>query len=108
MNSVNKGIIASSPAVRADFENVAYLLEGNSWRELRDVTGDAMVGCFNYFGKSAFYVVNYNIEYTQEIVLDFSNAYNMKVIQKAEESYVGTDSLKLTMEPGEGVLVVME
>lgn len=108
MNSVNKGIIASSPTVRADFEGVEYLLDGTSWRELTGVTGDVMIGCLNYFGKSAFYVVNYNIEYAQEITLDFSNIYNMKVIQEAEESYVATDSLKLTMEAGEGVLVVME
>ena len=75
---------------------------------MKDVTGESMVGCFNYLGKSAFYVVNYDTQYAQEITLDFYSNYNMRVIQKAETSYVDTSSLTLTMNAGEGVLVVIE
>ena len=32
----------------------------------------------------------------------------MKFVQKAEESYVKADSLTLTMNAGEGVLIVIE
>ena len=67
-----------------------------------------MVGCFNYRGKSAFYVVNYDNFYSQKIKLDFLDNYNMKIVQKAEESYVKADSLTLTMNAGEGVLIVIE
>jgi hypothetical protein len=67
-----------------------------------------MIGCFNYQGKSAYYVVNYDNEYAQKVTLEFWDNYDMKVIQNAETEYVNTDNLKLTMEAGEGVLIVME
>ena len=108
MNSVNKGILLSGTSMTEHFQEVGYILDGTSWRELKSIKGEAMVGCFNYFGRSAFYVVNYDTEYAQEITLDFHNKYNMKVVQKAEESYINTNSLKLTMNAGEGVLIVME
>lgn len=108
MNSVNKGVIASTAKVRGDFKDVPYVMDGDAWRELIGVSGDAMIGCFNYYGKSAFYVVNYDIEYAQNITLKFSDNYNMKVVQEGETAYFATDSLELTMTAGEGVLVVME
>jgi hypothetical protein len=90
------------------FDKVEYVLEGTSWRELKDINGESMVGCFNYLGKSAFYVVNYDTEYAQNITLDFYDNYDMRVIQKGETSYVDTDCLTLTMGAGEGVLIVIE
>lgn len=108
MNSVNKGVLLSGTSMDGHFDKVEYVLEGTSWRELKDITGESMVGCFNYLGKSAFYVVNYDTEYAQKITLDFYDNYNMRVIQKAETSYVDTNSLTLTMNAGEGVLIVIE
>lgn len=108
MNSVNKGVLLSGTSMEGHFDKVEYVLEGTSWRELKDITGESIVGCFNYFGQSAFYVVNYDTEYAQEITLDFYDKYNMKVVQKAEESYVNAKSLTLTMNAGEGVLIVVE
>lgn len=108
MNSVNKGVLLSGTSMDGHFDKVEYVLEGKSWRELKNITGESMVGCFNYQGKSAFYVVNYDTEYAQAITLDFYDNYNMRVIQKAETSYVDTNRLELTMNAGEGVLVVIE
>ena len=108
MNSVNKGVLLSGTSMDGHFDKVEYILEGTSWRELKDITGESMVGCFNYLGKSAFYVVNYDTEYAQKITLDLYDNYNMRVIQKAETSYVDTNSLTLTMNAGEGVLIVIE
>ena len=108
MNSVNKGVLLSGNLMDGHFDDVEYILEGTSWRELQDISGEAMVGCFNYRGKSAFYVVNYDNFYSQKIKLDFLDNYNMKIVQKAEESYVKADSLTLTMNAGEGVLIVIE
>ena len=83
-------------------------MDGTSWRELKDISGETMVGCFNYLGKSAFYVVNYDTEYAQKITLDFYDSYNMRVVQKAETSYVNTNSLTLQVHAGDGVLIVIE
>ena len=108
MNSVNKGIIVTSKQAKSDTKDSKFILEGKSWRELTDVTGDAMIGCFNYQGKSAFYVVNYDSEYAQEITLQWYDDCQFRVVQNAETSRLEGDSVTLTMEAGEGVLVVME
>ena len=109
MNSVSKGVIASSDTVKAHMgEAASYLMEGTSWRELAGVTGDALVGCFNYQGKTALYVVNYDMEYAQNITLDYVDTYNVTVIQNAEEQYLSGNKLKLTLSAGNSALVVFE
>lgn len=108
MNSVNKGVIAACEAARKDLKLSTHVIKGESWRELQEVKGDAMIGCFNYNGKSAFYVVNYDKKYAQHITLNFQDKYKMKVVQNAENSYFETSSLTLDMTAGEGVLIVME
>lgn len=108
MNSVNKGVLLTCKQAQADLKDANYVIDGNSWRELVNVVGETMIGCFNYNGKSAYYVVNYNMEYAQNIVLDFADSYKLTVIQNAETSYVETDSLTLDMLAGEGVLIVVE
>lgn len=108
MNSVNKGVIVTGARAKADNADASCIIEGNTWRELIGITGDTMVGCFNYQGKSAYYVVNYDMEYAQEITLEFYDNCNFTVTQKAETSKLQGEGITLTMAPGEGVLVVME
>lgn len=108
MNSVNKGIIATGEQAIDDNTYSDYMIKGESWRELTGVKGDTLIGCFNYQGKSAYYVVNYDTEYAQKIVLNFADNYDMSVTQNAEKTYVNTKTLELTMAAGEGVLVVIE
>lgn len=109
MNAVNKGVIASGKEATTDISDTEGMkLEGDSWRELKKVTGNALTGCFNYQGKSAFYVVNYDENYAQDITVDFQGTYKMEVIQDGESKYVKTNRLKLQMEAGEGVLIVVE
>lgn len=108
MNSVSKGVIASGEEAEKDFAGLRGIMEGKSWRELENVQGNAMIGCFNYQGKSALYVVNYETEYAQKITLDLVDAFNVTLIQNAEVSRVNVDSLTLDMGAGEGVLVVFD
>ena len=108
MNSVSKGVIVTSKQAKLDNREANCIMDGTSWRELKDVSGDAMIGCFNYKGKSAFYVVNYDMEYSQHINLEFGDNYRYTVIQDAVTSKCQGNVLELTMKPGEGVLVVME
>ena len=107
MNAVNKGVLVSNADARHDFRNVEYLLEGTSWGELKEVFGNTMIGCFDYRGKSAFYVVNYDNENTQDITLKFTDSCHVKVVQDGKESLYQAEELHLTMNAGEGVLVVM-
>ena len=108
MNSVNKGVIIVSDRAKIDFEHSKLIIDGTSWRELKDVDDDVMIGCFNYNGKSAFYVVNYSKEFAQHVTLKFHDKYEMKVVQNAEEKFVKAKNLKLDMKAGEGLLIVME
>ena len=111
MNSVNKGVLACGKQATNDMgltKDYDVVLEGTSWRELKSVDGDALVGCFNYQGKTALYVVNYSTENSQEINLTFQDIYKVTVIQNAETREVQGDGMTLEMLPGEGVLLVFE
>lgn len=108
MNSVNKGMIATGTYAKQHLKDNPYLLDGESWRELAGVSGDALIGCFNYQGKTALYVVNYDMEYAQKIQLKLQDTYSVTVIQDAEEKQMTTGNLELTMHAGGGALVVFE
>lgn len=108
MNAVNKGVIVTTEQARQDNVDSNCIIEGTSWRELADISGNVMVGCFNYQGKSAYYVVNYDKEYAQNITMKFQGDCNFTVTQEAETKALQGNGVELTMRPGEGVLVVME
>lgn len=108
MNSVNKGVIATGEQANSDLAGTKMLMEGTSWRELKSVKGETMIGCFNFNGKTALYVVNYNDEYAQNISLELQDKYNVSITQNAEMSRISTDTIDLEMRAGEGVLIVFD
>ena len=107
MNSVNKGVIVHGEQAKQELKNNEYVLESGTFNELQSVTGDAMVGCFNYNGKTALYVVNYSMEYAQNIQVKFDAKCKIQMVQNAEKSYISAKNLTLDMDPGEGVLLVL-
>ena len=108
MNSVNKGVIVTGEEAIADTEGLEMVIKGTSWRELQSVEGNTIIGCFNYNGKTALYVVNYEEEYAQKITLNLQDKYNVSVTQSAAVSRVNTDTLKLDLKAGEAALVVFD
>ena len=111
MNSVNKGVLACGEDASKDMELITdydVVLEGTSWRELKDVKGDALIGCFNYQGRTALYVVNYSMEYAQKIDLAFQDTYDVTMIQAGKTSDLHGDGITLDLLAGEGVLLVFE
>lgn len=111
MNATSKGVLAYGKQAKTDVylaEDYGALLEGDGWRELKNVVGDALVGCFNYQGKTALYVVNYSTEYSQEISLEFHDNYKVSVIQNAETKDFQGNGITLDMLPGEGALLVFQ
>lgn len=81
----------------------------NSFRELKSVDcNDVFVGCFDYKGKTALYVVSNSLTEKQNIVLHFDNKYGYQVIQRGVEIEVAAKDLPLTVEKGEGILVVLK
>ncbi len=106
MNAVNKGIIVTGKQAKQDTANFAFVMEGDSWRELKSVEGNTLIGCFNYNGKTALYVTNYESEYAQKITLNLQDTYKMTITHNAKEKNVKTDKLVLDMMAGEGALIV--
>lgn len=108
MNAASMGVIVTSEQAKADNADSSCVIKENAWRELSGITGNAMIGCFDYVGKSAFYVVNYDMESAQTIELEFSTHFDFEVIQAGEVTKHAACTLSLSMEAGEGVLVVMK
>ncbi len=108
MNSVSKGIIVSGEQAVKDSELSDCIMEGTSWRELTGVKGDALVGCFNYQGKTALYVVNYDYEYAQDITLEMYDDCKFTVTQDGKQENYKGNQVKLSMRAGEGALIVFE
>ena len=108
MNSVHKGVIVTGETATSQTKGLEAVMEGNSWRELESVEGNTMIGCFNYQGKTALYVVNFEEEYAQKITLNLRDSYDMSVTQNAEVTKVNTDKLVLDMKAGEGTLIVFD
>ena len=108
MNSTHKGVIASGEQANKDLEFTTCVIESGSFNELQSVSGDALVGCFNYQGKTALYVVNHSFEYAQEVKLTFDRVQNLQLIQKAKKADANASELTLNMAAGEGILIVIQ
>lgn len=107
VNSEHQGVIVVSDVAKDDTKHVTCLFDSGSYRELTSVEGDAMVGCFDYHGQTVLYVLNYNMHENQEITLHLDAEHSLQIVQDAKESQVNVRDLVLSMEPGEGVMVVI-
>lgn len=108
MNSIHQGVIVKGDEATRLAGGLTQTMEGDSWRELKSVEGNAMIGCFNYRGKTALYVVNFEEHFAQHVTLNLHDAYNMSITQNAETTTVNTNKLILDLKAGEGVLVVFD
>ena len=119
MNSVNKKVVVPTSGNANSYTSGLTGSVATSYDKLKSVSGDAMVGYFNYQGKTALYVVNnqmYDVgetTATQDITLTFDADYkNIKKTENTKTTYnVATSGKSLTladMEPGEGILLIVE
>ncbi len=72
-----------------------------------DTTYGAIVGCFDYNGKDAFYVTSYDVKNAQNVTLSFSESVSAEVIMKGATSQKTGTSMTLTLDAGEAALVVL-
>ena len=108
MHAVNKGVLVSGMQAQSDHQLSDCVLEGMSWRELADISGEALVGCFNYQGKTALYVVNYRMDAAQYMRLTFRDSYDFSVVQNGSRFDHNGSELTVSMDAGEGILIVFE
>ena len=108
MNSVNKGILVSGDNATQDTNLTNCVIESGTFRELQSVTGESIVGCFNYNGKTALYVVNHNMASNETITLNFDKEHYIKVVRNAKSSFEKVQNLQFDLAAGEGVLLIVE
>lgn len=107
MNATNMGVIfnGTSPVKQSTGREV---ITSEKFRQLIAVEGSsALVGCFDYKGGTALYVVNNSVTKKGTIRLDFDNNYYYLVTQKTVTTEKTGRSLELSLDKGEGVLVVL-
>ncbi len=113
MKSANEGIIVHGPAatkaIVTDGEPGDAVISSGNYRELKSVRGDdCIVGCFDYQGGTALYVVNYSRTEKADVELVFDkNDYLYEVIQRAESVKTVGNGVSLRLDCGEGALIVL-
>ncbi len=110
MNSAHMGVIFTGDgpqACRYTGKGIATL---NSFRNLKKVSGDdSLIGCFDYKGGVALYVMNNSIvEERAEVTLEFDGEYGYKIIQRGITDYLVGKTFTLTLQAGESALVVIK
>lgn len=104
MKSKSMGLIShgESPCtMRGD-----YLL--TSFRELTGVEGDScVIGCFDYQGGTALYLVNNSTQSTGDFTLKFSDNYGYDIVRRGQTSFRSGKFLDFSLEAGESVLITL-
>lgn len=110
MNAEHIGILPVGETAKDDTACVSCIVDGSGYRELNNVIAEngALVGCFDYQGKTALYVVNYDKEDTRNITLQFDREYEYETICAAgRANHTGT-VCKLTLTKGDATLIVIK
>lgn len=107
MNARSMGFVVSGEQATQLAGSLSDTFQNKKFRELTGVSGNAFVGCFDYQGRTALYVVNFDKTEKGQITLNFSNNYGYDVIQRAQTVGVCGKSLTLNLEAGEGALIVL-
>lgn len=113
MQSASKGVIVHGATARNIIVDKAKpnntVLSENKYKEMVGVEGsDCVIGCFDYQGGTALYVVNYSRTKKGDILVKFDDTYRYTVIQRADVADVVGTSIPLTLDTGEGALIVLK
>ena len=73
-----------------------------------NATYGAVVGCFDYRGKTAVYVVNYDINHANTITLSFDKTYQAQIINNEGTEITSGQSCSVLLPAGGAALVVIE
>lgn len=96
---------------KANNENIRpEFFKDGCFRQLKNVKGnDCFVGCFDYKGGTALYVVNYDRKSRAQMRLCFDDRYGYEIVQGAAlREQLGTYTVDLTLDAGEGALIVLK
>ncbi len=110
MNAGNMGLVVSEGSEAASDTAISKYAYG----ELTNLASanaqkGAMAGCFDYYGKNAFYVVNYDYNEAQDITLSFNGNYSLSVTVNGQTQIVNTENSAYTvsLRAGDAALVLV-
>lgn len=108
MNAVHIGVLPVGYTPKAHTKNVKSVLSG-TFRELTgvDAPKEALLGCFDYKGKTALYVVNYDQEESQTITLHFSKNCEYETICAQDREKMAGDACTFTLGKGGAKLILI-
>ena len=118
MNATNKGVIPvgtyAKNNITSSLNNLGDTnLVLSNYGKLSSVsttgtTYGVVVGCFDYNGKTALYVVNYDVNSARDITLTFSESVTADVTINGSVAEKSGSSMTLSLGAGEGALVVLK
>lgn len=78
-----------------------------SYREIQSITteDDLLVGCFDYGGKSVFYLVNNNLTENCSAQINFTDYVEANLFYMNSTELAKGDMFNISLEPGQGVLI---
>ncbi len=106
MNATHKGFMTSGTASN---ESGVANITGNTLTSVSsNKSMGAFVGCFDYYGQNAYYVVNYDHDNEANITLTFDKAYSLRVtVDGVTGSKDAAASHTLTLTAGNAALVLL-
>ncbi len=111
MNATHKGILAAGSNVTSHTGGSTVDTAALKLKALAsaNTTAGAMAGCFDYLGKDAYYVVNYDYTNAQNVTLTFDADYALSVTINGQTSLINTADKKctLSLSAGEAALVLV-
>lgn len=109
MKSQHVGVLALKGA--ATYVKGLYgIIEGEGYKELVSVScrkAGVLVGCFDYEGKTALYVVNNDTKKCQDVTLHFDDVYHLEYMSSVCQGVKDTDNFKITFGAGTAMLIVV-
>ena len=116
MNASCEGVIAVGETAQKNVTvDIPYTIcknvvggkaHSDKYYELSGVTGNnVIIGCFNYRGATALYVVNYDVRKANSAVLHFDGEYRANVYRDGVRSECSGKDCVLEFGPGEGILL---
>ena len=111
MHTTSKDVLAVGATAQEKTEKTATQEQLKLYGlESITATNGAVIGVFEYQGKTAFYVVNYDYDNAQDITITFNEPQNYSVISKQlEEAHTETSgsSCKLSLVAGGAAMVTI-
>ena len=115
MKSNSKAIVATGTTTVQTLQDAGVTVQTSygplsSVAVTKDKTDNygAIVGCFEYGDKEAYYAVNYDTEDTATLTLNFDNNYTYRYVVNATEYISSGEQVEVEVGAGESVLVVVE